>query len=476
MGYFASSQGAEDTSPHADTVDPYDPPDELEPGTLAGVVRDEDAKPVAGALVQIGEPGGSGLGPFLSATTGADGRYTLQGYEGEHALVSASKAAYAPDSEANVVIDDGEAAQDFTLVRDFSSAAGGANVEHFTGPDNSALGCGPAGLIDDTGATVWSTDRSMRAVVVDLGATVDVAAVRIDPAAGCGDDNSSALGSADVLVAGAPGTPFALLSSPTFGANDIGALESVFTGTRTGVRFVKLVAKAPQGSAGSGADYIDVAELQVLKKPGTPVGPAADTGGATAVGPTGATLTGTVTPNGAAPDVVFEYGTTAAYGSLVAASGAPGVSAAVTGLQPSTTYHYRLVALRAGRRYEGGNATFTTGPATPPPPPPPPAATSASIAGKKVTATRKGRFKVKVRFDAGAPGGTARVQAKIKGKVVARGKREVAPGQTRRVTMRLNKAGRKAIRPGRSRKVKIVLRLPGADEPVRKTLTVARKR
>ena len=320
---------------------------------------------------------------------------------------------------------------------------------------------------------MWSTDRAVRSVVVDLGATVDVAAVRIDPAAGCGDSSASALGSADVLVAGAPGTPFAPLSSPSFGPEDLGTLSSAFAGTRTGVRFVKLVARAPQGA---GAEFVDAAELQVLKKPGTPVGPTADTGGATAIGPAGATLTGTVVADGgAAPVVVFEYGPTPAYGSLVAASGAPAARAALTGLQPSTTYHYRVVGLRDGRRYEGGNATFTTAPATPPPPPPT-VATSAAITGKRATATRKGRFKVKVRFDAGAPAGIARVQARIKGKLVARGKRAVDPGHTRSVTMKLTKAGRKAIRPGRARKVDLVLRLPGAGDPVRKTLTVARRR
>ena len=476
MGYFASTEGAGDETPHADTVDPHHPPDDLEQSTLAGVVRDEDARPVAGAMVQVGEPGAGGLGPFLGATTAADGRYVLRGYTGQHALVSASKAAYAPDLAEDVVIDEDGGELDFTLLRDFSSAAGGAAVEGFTGQDNTAVGCGPGGLIDDAGTTVWSTDRGAapRAVVVDLGATVDVASIRVDPAAGCGDDDSAALGSAEILVAGAPGAPFAPLSSPTFNPGDLGRLEPVFSGVRTGVRYVKLVAEAPQGGAGAGADFIDVAELQVLKQPGTPVGPAPETGGAVAIGPAGATLTGTVAPGGgAAPDVVFEYGTTAAYGSLVAASGSPGVQAAVAGLQPSTTYHYRVVALRDGRRYEGGDATFTTSPAATPPAV---AAASAHILSRRVKATRKGVFKVRIRFDPGAPKGTTKLKAKRNGKVVARGQRAVVPGETRRATMTLTRAGRKAIRPGRTRAVKLVLRLPGGGATVKRPLELTRKR
>ena len=322
MGYFAASQGAGDLLPEPDTVDPYAPPGDLDPATLRGTVRDDDGRPVPGADVAVGGWAAGGLGPYLGATTAADGRYAIQGYVGaSHAVVTAGKAAYESDEATGVEIAGADVVQDFTLLRDYSSAAGGAAVEHFTGPDNAGIGCGPGGLIDDARDTVWSTDRAARSVVVDLGATVDVAAVRIDPAAGCGDSPASALGSADVLVAGAPNTPFAPLSSPSFGPEDLGTLSSAFAGTRTGVRFVKLVARAPQGA---GAAYVDASELQVLKKPGTPVGPTADTGGATAIGPAGATLTGTVmADSGAAPVVVFEYGPTPAYGSLVAASGTP---------------------------------------------------------------------------------------------------------------------------------------------------------
>ncbi len=65
---------------------------------------------------------------------------------------------------------------------------------------------------------------------------------------------------------------------------------------------------------------------------------------------TGATLPGTVNPNGGTTLAQFEYGLTNAYGSVTQAEGVgSGVipisySKTISGLQPGTTYHYRLIA------------------------------------------------------------------------------------------------------------------------------------
>ncbi|RYZ13646.1 MAG: hypothetical protein EOO70_08385, partial [Myxococcaceae bacterium] len=63
-----------------------------------------------------------------------------------------------------------------------------------------------------------------------------------------------------------------------------------------------------------------------------------------------ATLRGAVNPNGAATTAYFEYGLTNAYGSTAQVSLSPvdgttaqSVSVFLTGLQPATAYHYRLV-------------------------------------------------------------------------------------------------------------------------------------
>src|SRR4051812_26954065 len=99
--------------------------------------------------------------------------------------------------------------------------------------------------------------------------------------------------------------------------------------------------------------------------------PTVTTGSAKSVTATTATLTGTVDPNHIATNTHFEYGRTTAYGSRTPDAGADPtkrkqpVSANVTGLAPSTTYHFRIVATTSGNTVLGGDKTFRT-PAPPP--------------------------------------------------------------------------------------------------------------
>lgn len=98
--------------------------------------------------------------------------------------------------------------------------------------------------------------------------------------------------------------------------------------------------------------------------------PAATTGSATAVGQSSATVQGTVNPGGQATTYYFQYGTTASYGSQTASQNAGSgntaapVTANLTGLSSSTTYHYRLVAVNASGTSLGADQTFQT--TTPP--------------------------------------------------------------------------------------------------------------
>jgi sugar lactone lactonase YvrE len=99
------------------------------------------------------------------------------------------------------------------------------------------------------------------------------------------------------------------------------------------------------------------------------IAPVVETGSVGDRSETSATLYGTVNPGGLQTTYHFEYGTTNSYGSRVPlATEAPAgnlrvpreVSRLVSGLQPGTTYHYRLVAENAVGETAGVDRTFTT--------------------------------------------------------------------------------------------------------------------
>ena len=103
--------------------------------------------------------------------------------------------------------------------------------------------------------------------------------------------------------------------------------------------------------------------------------PEVETGPATSITDTKAELTGTIDTIGGQTTYHFEYGTTAAYGSRIPVEGeAPAgmsrtprtVSRPIAGLQPGTTYHYRLVATNAAGTTNGPDRTFDTAAAASP--------------------------------------------------------------------------------------------------------------
>jgi RHS repeat-associated protein len=98
--------------------------------------------------------------------------------------------------------------------------------------------------------------------------------------------------------------------------------------------------------------------------------PDATTEAATNVQVSQADLNATVNPEDKATSYYFEYGKTTSYGSSIPVSaksigsGAVGieVSQTPTGLEPDTTYHYRVVAESAAGTAYGTDASFTTKP------------------------------------------------------------------------------------------------------------------
>jgi secreted repeat protein with Y-X4-D motif len=116
----------------------------------------------------------------------------------------------------------------------------------------------------------------------------------------------------------------------------------------------------------------------------------------------GFSLRGTIEPHELDTHYHFEYGTTTSYGTNVpmpeADAGSGGlyyptvyVSQPVTGLAPSATYHYRLVATNSDGSATSGDETFATPAASEVPSPPPgqyPNEPGSAYTGNKVVAKK----------------------------------------------------------------------------------------
>jgi hypothetical protein len=95
--------------------------------------------------------------------------------------------------------------------------------------------------------------------------------------------------------------------------------------------------------------------------------PSATTGTVTDIGEITAKLNGTINANSFSTNVTFEYGTTINYGNIVTPIPNPitgnsntNVSVTLTGLAPSTLYHFRVNASNCGGTIYGTDQTFIT--------------------------------------------------------------------------------------------------------------------
>jgi phage head maturation protease len=93
---------------------------------------------------------------------------------------------------------------------------------------------------------------------------------------------------------------------------------------------------------------------------------------ATLIASFSATLNGSVDPHGLSTTVYFQYGTTTSYGhttlsQIKTGNTYQGVSANISGLTASTTYHFRIVATNSSGTNYGSDRTLTTLSATGPP-------------------------------------------------------------------------------------------------------------
>jgi hypothetical protein len=159
-----------------------------------------------------------------------------------------------------------------------------------------------------------------------------------------------------INLGGATAVKFGSTSATSFTVNSASSITAV---SPAGTGTVDVTVTTPQGtSAASSAD-----RFTYLPPP-----PAVVTEPAPSVTETSATLNATVNPNGTTvSDCHFEYGTTTSYGSSAPCSFLPGsgtspvvVTATVTGLSVTSTYHFRISATNAGGTSTGSDQAFTT--------------------------------------------------------------------------------------------------------------------
>jgi DNA-binding beta-propeller fold protein YncE len=169
-------------------------------------------------------------------------------------------------------------------------------------------------------------------------------AVAVNPTSGAVYVGESAAAGPQVseLSAGGAGRIY------TFGAGRIGAIGGLAVNASSDVVYL-----ADQANS-------DVLEFSPF------LAPAVTTGGVSAVTAASATLEGSVNPEGTNASYHFEFGTEATYGGggpeEEAGSGIADVPASflLEGLEPNTTYHYRLTASNSLGGNSGDDETFTT--------------------------------------------------------------------------------------------------------------------
>jgi hypothetical protein len=146
--------------------------------------------------------------------------------------------------------------------------------------------CRAADAFDQSQATGWSstspgnTPPGAKQVTVRLPQAVDVTAFAVDPGAICGDSDSASVGPLQIATS-ADGVNFAPAAAATFGPSNNHRLNLVGpSGNATGARYVRVTMLAPQSTQGDGAQYMDLAELEVYGRPaGTPAPPGGGTPG-----------------------------------------------------------------------------------------------------------------------------------------------------------------------------------------------------
>jgi trimeric autotransporter adhesin len=148
------------------------------------------------------------------------------------------------------------------------------------------------------------------------------------------------------------------------GGSAASAGSATLTGLAPGSAYhFRTIAINVAGATSVGADQ---SFITTGTAPAPTTAPLATTSSVTQLGPSSATLNGTVNPQAQATTDYFEYGPTANYGfetspvNAGAGTTNTAASANITGLKSGTAYHARIVAVSAGGTTLGGDQTLTT--------------------------------------------------------------------------------------------------------------------
>jgi extracellular elastinolytic metalloproteinase len=252
MGWFAGTLDGDDASPVADfSIPPTGAPN----ATLAGVVKDVDTNvPIEGAIVAFGGHD-HGAGDYV-ATSDAAGLYAIANiFSGTYPKVSARAGGGYDPIITTLTINPGPNTHDFKLPRDWAAAGGGGSIDGFNGPDYTVFGCGPINAIDQSQGAGWGSDTdhdglitglaSDKFIVVKLPVKVDVSQIKVNPANTCGDPGSSSTRGWRIDVS-SDGGSFSTLVDGVFYSANRGVMNTVFTGSQSGIQYVRFWMLNPQ--------------------------------------------------------------------------------------------------------------------------------------------------------------------------------------------------------------------------------------
>jgi hypothetical protein len=315
------------------------------------------------------DPAGAGS-VYVSGTDpvtggGVVGKYSAAGVAvhlldvGTSATTINANAAIAVDPANGTVYATATDGATSAQVVDSFDQSTGAFIASFNGASGGGFGC-PSSLAVDAAHRLYVADGCTNRVdrydaaglyqaTVDDGSNGSVATVGVDPTSGeafVGENGTAGGQIAYYTAAGA-------VRLTTFGLPRIASFGGLAV------------------NHASGSVYNADPAIAVVERFAAFAGPTVATSAGASVDPTTETLSGTINPNGTASTYHFDYGADQNYGTSTSSQPAGGGTVAITasdtasGLQPNTTYHFRIVGSNASGSIVGADRTFTTAPAAP---------------------------------------------------------------------------------------------------------------